>query len=90
MERDCNTCKYSECWEYADPCLSCAGGNKWQCYTNADKIRAMMDEELAKWKVKDCPPGEAPTESCFYAESGGDPTVCRLCWLDWLRQEAET
>lgn len=49
MERDCNTCKYSECWEYADPCLSCAGGNKWEIYTNADKIRSMTDEELADW-----------------------------------------
>lgn len=55
--------------------------------TNADRVRHMADEELAEWKVKDCPTGKEPTEACFYAEAGGDSTVCRLCWLEWLKQE---
>ena len=52
--------------------------------SNADKIRAMSDEELAtflfhawnnaSWcSAKDCP----------------DEDSCLPCWLDWLRQECE-
>ncbi len=52
--------------------------------SNADRIRAMTDEELAtflyhawnnaSWcSAKDCP----------------DEDSCLPCWLDWLRQEAE-
>jgi len=50
---------------------------------NADLIRAMTDEELAKWLSHHsmvCVPGERPNpEDCV----GG----CEHCWLDWLRQE---
>ena len=47
--------------------------------TNADRIRAMTDEELADIlkcvpDYTDCPPGADD---------------CRKCILDWLRQEAE-
>lgn len=54
--------------------------------TNADRIRAMTDEELAEFlgKVSDggygmCAPGH-------YDCTGKDS--CAPCWLDWLRQEA--
>lgn len=50
--------------------------------TNADRIRSMTDEELAKF-IDDkciCP----PTSGC--AEVCGD---CVDCWLEWLRQPAE-
>lgn len=48
--------------------------------TNADKLRAMSDEELAEFVYNcDCPP--APM-NCQHS--------CIQCWLDWLRQEAET
>lgn len=54
--------------------------------TNADKIRAMTDEELASWisglNQDDCPEGKEYTgKTCL-----GFP--CEVCWLDWLRQEA--
>ena len=48
--------------------------------TNADRIRAMSDEELAKWCNDynfNCPPVECK-------ENG-----CEKCWLDWLKQEVE-
>ena len=51
---------------------------------NADRIRAMTDEELAEWiagRYPDCPPGTSP------APLGCDD-VCSECWLEWLRQEA--
>lgn len=51
--------------------------------TNADRIRAMSDEELAEWFNvmngidKVCP--DFGAHNC--RES------CRECWLDWLKRE---
>ncbi len=50
--------------------------------TNADRIRAMSDEELAKklaWRAE-CP-DKAHQDKCN--------EDCFGCWLDWLRQEAD-
>lgn len=57
---------------------------------NADRIRAMSDEELAEWIDEfwsaawcpDEPPVDPETKQCLLHD--GD---CRLCILDWLRQE---
>lgn len=57
--------------------------------TNADKLRAMSDEELAEWlatvpmSYEDVCPNPIPKEC-----NGGDRETCIQCWLDWLRQEA--
>ena len=49
--------------------------------TNADRIRSMSDEELA-----DClAPTGCPYDIC--PEAG---ITCNKCWLDWLKQEANT
>lgn len=48
--------------------------------TNADRIRAMTDAELANWLNNhnfNCPPVECPGEDCVG------------CWLDWLQQEED-
>lgn len=54
------------------------------CQTNADRIRAMSDEELAGWlnDVNMC--------SCSYAmgKSPCDGAGCP-CWLDWLKSPVE-
>lgn len=63
-------------------------GPAWNCkkrrkpMTNADRIRAMTDEELAEWiyltvGFRDCPIRE---DRCF--------EDCEKRWLDWLKQEA--
>ncbi len=45
--------------------------------TNADRIRAMSDEELADFMIR-------------VAQRGGKPTDSGLVrWLDWLKQEAK-
>lgn len=58
--------------------------------TNADRIRAMSDEELAEWILLGptigyfavCPPGTKDGEDC--------PTSpCEQCWLDWLKSPVE-
>jgi len=50
--------------------------------TNADRIRAMTDEGLAKFLMR--------TGACFHDDcdycNGKD---CDECWLDWLKQEAK-
>lgn len=60
--------------------------------TNADRIRAMTDEELAKTmhSTGDCPPRECPYAYADLSENGGNITdkQCVECWLDWLKQEA--
>jgi len=52
--------------------------------TNADRIRAMTDEELADemWKLQqgNCPPGDCGHKDFCQAEK---------CWLEWLKQEAK-
>jgi len=52
--------------------------------TNADRIRAMTDEELAFFffHYGDCTIIEKP-ENCTSSKS------CVDCWLDWLKQEAD-
>ena len=56
--------------------------------TNADKIRAMTDEELAVffydvWRERD-PFSKEVCERCGDTDIG-----CQAnCWLDWLRREA--
>lgn len=47
--------------------------------TNADRIRAMTDEELAKTLDMSCP----PDTSC------NDGQNCVKCWKDWLQQPAK-
>lgn len=54
-----------------------------QTLSNADRIRAMSDEELAEfYATNQCPPGVP-----------GCPGQCGECWLAWLQQpykEGET
>ena len=46
--------------------------------TNADRIRAMTDEELAKIINGGCTPGGAKCNG-----------RCGTCWLEWLRSTVE-
>ena len=52
----CNICKYAGRPIYKSPCSECKGFSKYEyekLQTNADRIRAMSDEELAEmlWKT---------------------------------------
>ena len=53
--------------------------------TNADRIRAMTDEELAEWMVYKVECQYCPIRSAGCAESEAS---CRTNWLDWLKEEA--
>lgn len=50
--------------------------------TNADKIRAMSDEELVE--VLDYELGCPPTGNCEKMNC-----ACYACWLNWLQQPAK-
>jgi len=81
----CDKCKYPHDirkW----PCEDCLQGDRFEPKptTNADRIRAMTDDELAEWlsDMHDsvtCPNGGAI--NC-------NPS-CKRCWLDWLKEEVD-
>ena len=50
--------------------------------TNADRIRAMTDEELAEWHDTGCPPDRNDDECCEF-------TNCVPCWLEWLQEVSD-
>jgi hypothetical protein len=52
--------------------------------TNADRIRAMTDEELAGWLAKH----NERSAVCPNFGARDCQASCRKCWLDWLKQEA--
>lgn len=53
--------------------------------TNADRIRAMTNEELAEWECDHsctlCPIGDCD------GRMGEGRKKCKQRWLDWLKQE---
>lgn len=58
--------------------------------SNADRIRAMTDEEMAvviAWPYLASPPWCAEHRTCPHISE--DPTPCDKCALDWLREEGE-
>lgn len=63
-------------------CPRCGGMFKEKkLMTNADRIRAMSDEELRFVLVRDCPKG-VTHEVC-------STLSCENCWLWWLQQPVE-
>lgn len=50
--------------------------------SNADRIRAMTDEELAKWLG-------LKVSACNENEKCGNDYTCDACWLDWLKGEVD-
>ena len=57
--------------------------------TNADRIRAMSDEELAEWLqgMKYSPTCDSKCHD-DYEKYGEQRTYCTDCWLDWLQSPA--
>ena len=80
----CSTCANY----FPNDCCDCCDGTdaNHECYekkpmpTNADRIRAMSDEELAWFYA-------VKISSCYGCESSTTED-CAKCWLDWLQQEA--
>ena len=75
------------CKKYDRPCIfsqDCFEPEEEKHMTNADRIRAMSDEELAKFLHEPfC--DKRTHEECTISYCG----VCDQCVLDWLQQPAE-
>ena len=82
---DCGKC-ISEC-ELSGTNQTCVNCPAFQTppLTNADRLRAYSDEELAEWLYDRG--GSAP--NCDRVNMAFDYKKCNECWLDWLRQPAE-
>ena len=76
--KDCNT----HCYEQGSDGKMCMAWTK-KPITNADRIRATTDEELAElfYSYGICPP-EWRREPCKFS-------TCRECILCWLKEEAK-
>lgn len=61
--------------------------SSWIRFTNADRIRAMTDEELAEY-VFELANYACPPEKNYAQLTCGKNPKCSDCWLKWLKQEA--
>ena len=75
------------CRAWSKTCIACNGTGTILCQeTNADRIRAMSDEELAKFIATPCQCEVRPKRDGF-RECGND--LCLQYLLKWLQQLAE-
>ena len=77
---DCETCIHRDLPSFSATCVECGIAMKnyqHKTITNADRLRAMSDEELAEWVWG------AETAGRAYGPRG------KKAWLDWLKQEAK-
>ena len=92
----CETCDYANRLPCKFPCSECdkTMGSPFCCYeheekpTNADRIRAMSDEELAELIV-DNYPMYAWNKEVRHIFFDGPRITHKEAWLQWLKQPAE-
>ena len=91
------TIKYDNCKDCHSSCVHAGKDRKFVCIngvscknttgksqTNADRIRAMSDEEMCNWLFqRDC------TNIAVFLEYGGMGVMNRVQLLEWLQQPAE-
>lgn len=79
MSEDCPHCVFEKT---EANCRGCFEGSHYKPkpITNADRIRAMTDEDLAMLLQPGC-----PDRVC----RDSPPHDCYNCWLDWLKQEVK-
>lgn len=86
--RSCKTCRHTLGEEHCRGCNYSTGLHKWEPkpMTNADRIRAMSDEELAVWLAKFTDCGECPVWDGFpHCTTSEESCACR--WHEWLKEE---
>ena len=94
MEKGCNTCKYEAPYTIVvgrdefPPCVLCrysSDFSEWKpkTQTNADRIRAMTDEEFAEWLV-------TVEVRILQVQPFLERPAMKADWLDWLKQEVQT
>ena len=92
----CENCKYAGRPPYKSPCSECITHSKHEpveILTNADRVRAMSDEELAHeladiWDCHNCSEHERLDGHPLLREEQCDQKCEQHC-LEWLKQPAE-
>lgn len=87
-KHECGTCMVSY---YDGEPLGLPSNFKPKPMTNADRIRAMSDEELAVLLADEIPHGDCYgcDLDCIHIERGEFEDCCQRAWYEWLKQPAE-
>lgn len=93
MRKNCTTCKHDrlktpicdECYHTSDAPTKWEAAEHYKPDTNADRIRAMSDEELAKW-IDDM---YCQCVWCDVKKDDCNDTKCTECIEKWLKQPAD-
>ena len=89
---DCATCENKNCTGHGLPTTEKVCDAYKHTVTNADRIRAMSDEELAvqlAFPLMATPLWCSEHDPCPYMNEDHDAVPCDKCALDWLKQEAD-
>lgn len=99
MRKDCDSCKHDEFGEsYCDDCLCENPPTKWEAAdyyepdTNAERIRNMMDEQLAKFLADaelDIVKTVLDSVNMPYEEEDETVSAVQNEILEWLQQPVE-
>lgn len=83
MSEDCPHCVFEKT---EANCRGCFEGSHYRPkpITNADRIRAMSDEELAVMFFNYHYSFTCPEKGCHECKES-----CMDCWLDWLKEEVK-
>lgn len=86
-----NYCDMAQFGGHVPPIMACPKFKE-KSQTNADRIRAMTDEELAKlfdsW-IQDCDCNDVPCHKSCEENNEKSVSGCINHWLDWLKEEAK-
>jgi len=92
LSGDCNICINGKLPSYSAICVECGLSRKnYKPITNADRIRAMTDEELAGWleRIRLCCSTDLCGRNCPFAEVCYSSAEAPKEMLDWLKKEAK-
>lgn len=76
-----SVCRFWEALDMAIAALMEPEGKDTYVPTNADRIRAMTDEEIAEVSSFRFCPSEMIDKPCTFRN-------CKECWIEWLQQPA--
>ena len=92
MEHDgCKLCKYENCSMESKECIGCKQNavDKYKRMTQADRIRAMSDDELAELLDSVDNGGIRALDVDYPCDECTQKTECEDCFKEWLQKDVE-